>query len=197
MDLFFSRRIPHFTHVVLVESGPRQLFDDFIGDLYRLHGDHIQLDLVTCYSGQPATFRASNGHIFRIQDYPGWDGAKRLALTLRHRQASVLGIICAGVPVMSKWKWMLAAALRAKVFAMNENGDYFWLDYSNTKTMLHFAAFRAGMTGDNSVWLPLRAAVYPFAMLYFALFAVWMHTRRALRRRFKSSSNTPYRGAVS
>lgn len=181
MDLFFSRRIPNLAQVVLVESGPRPLFDGFVGSLYEIHGEHIRIDLVTCYTGHPAGFRESNGDIFRIQDYRGWEGAKRLVEVLRGRGPSVLGIICAGVPVMAKWKWLLLASLRAKVFVMNENGDYFWVDYSNWKIILHFMAFRAGMSGDNGVWLPLRMLVFPFGLAYFAAYAAWLHGRRWIR----------------
>jgi hypothetical protein len=188
LDLFFSRRIPHFTNVVLVESGPRHLFDQFIGDLYSLHGQNIRVDLVTCFAGKPETFRETNGKVYRVRDYGGWQGAKSLALELRGNRTSVLGIICAGVPVMAKWKWMLAAALRAKVFVMNENGDYFWVDYSNWKVMLHFMAFRAGMTGDNSIWLPLRLAVFPFGIAAFALFAAWIHLRMWMRHKLRGQT---------
>lgn len=181
MDLFFSRRIPNLTKVVLVESGPRPLFDGFVGDLYEMHGQNIQIDLVTCYTGHPQGFRQQNGAIYRVQDYRGWDGAKQLARLLRSKGPSVLGIICAGVPVMAKWKWLLLVALRAKVFVMNENGDYFWVDYSNWKVILHFMAFRAGMAGDNGIWLPLRMLVFPFGLAYFAAYAAWLHGRKWLR----------------
>ena len=181
MDLFFSRRIPHLTNVVLVESGPRPLYDDFDGSLYEIHGQNIRIDLVTCYAGRPRGFREANGAIYRVQDYRGWDGAKRLALELRKGCPSTLGIICAGVPVMGKWKWLLLAALKSKVFVMNENGDYFWIDYSNWNTILHFMAFRAGMSGDNSIWLPLRVLAFPFGIAYFAAYAAWLHGRRWMR----------------
>ncbi len=166
---------------MLVESGPRPLFDGFVGRLYDTNGQNIQIDLVTCYTGHPEGFRESNGSVYRIQDYRGWEGAKRLATGLRAKGPSVLGIICAGVPVMAKWKWLLLAALRSKVFVMNENGDYFWVDYSNWRIILHFMAFRAGMTGEDGVWLPLRMLLFPFGLAYFAAYAAWMHSRRWMR----------------
>lgn len=181
MDLFFSRRIPEFTNLVLVESGPRDLFDEYIGHLYKQHGQDIRIDLVTCYAGQPAGFRESNGKVYRVQDYRGWEGARRLAQELRAQQPTVLGIICAGVPVMAKWKWHLAAVLKAKVFVMNENGDYFYVDYSNWNVMLHFMAFRAGMSGEGGVWMPLRMLVFPFGMAFFGAYAAWLHGRRWIR----------------
>lgn len=157
------------------------LFDGFAGNLYEIHGDDIRVDLVTCYSGLPEGFREPNGKVFRIKDYRGWDGAKRLLAEVRQGRPVVLGIICAGVPVMSKWKWLLLAALPAKVFVMNENGDYFWVDYSNWKVIAHFMAFRAGMSGDNGIWLPLRMLVFPFGLAYFAAYAAWLHSRRWIR----------------
>jgi hypothetical protein len=183
LDLFFSKRIPHLDRVVLVESGPRRLFDGFVGDLYRIHGEHIRVDLVTCFGGTPEGFREANGKVYRVRDYPGWEGAKRMALELRASGPTVLGIICAGVPVMMKWKWMLALALRSKVFILNENQDYFWVDYSQWKTIWHFAAFRAGLTGANSVLLPVRLLLYPFGMGLLAGYALWMHGRRWMRLR--------------
>ena len=167
--------------MVLVESGPRPLYDGFVGNLYGLHGQLAEIDLVTCYTGHPQGFREDQGKVYRIQDYRGWEGAKRLAAELRAKNPSTLGIICAGVPVMAKWKWLLLAALPAKVFVMNENGDYFWVDYSNWKLILHFMAVRAGMSGDNGIWLPLRMLVFPFGMAYFAAYAAWMHGRRWMR----------------
>ena len=185
MDLFFSQRIPHLNRVVLVESGPRRLFDGFVGDLYKIHGEDIRIDLVTCYAGLPDGYRPQQGKVFRVQDYRGWDGARQLATDCRSWGPTTLGIICAGLPVMSKWKWLLAVALRAKVFVLNENGDYFWIDYSNWKTIGHFMAFRAGMTGANSVLLPLRLVAYPFGMSMLAGYAAWMHGRRWLRLKLR------------
>ncbi|WP_031500682.1 hypothetical protein [Bryobacter aggregatus] len=181
MQLFFSKSIPDLTNVVLVESGPRSLYDNYIGHLYEQYGDQIRINLVTCYAGKPEGFRESNGKIYRVQDYRGWDGAKRMAEELRTQGPTILGILCAGVPVMSKWKWLLTAALPSKVFVMNENGDYFWADYTNWKIILHFMAFRAGMSGEGGVWLPLRMLVFPFGMAYFAAYAAWLHGRRWLR----------------
>lgn len=169
---------------MLVESGPRHLFNHMIPALYREHGEHIRIDLVTCYAGLPEAFRPQQGRVYRIQDYRGWDGAKKLAMDLRSQRAPVLGIICAGVPIMSKWKWLLTAVMPSKLFVMNENGDFFWVDYSNWRLILHFMAFRAGMTEDNGVLLPVRALIYPFGMFGLALYALGMHGRRWVRNQF-------------
>lgn len=188
MKLFFRTRIPDHDYLVLVESGPRHLLENLIPKLYREHGEGIRIDLVTCYAGLPAGFRPEQGRVYRTQDFRGWEGAKKVAKDLAYQRAPVLGIICAGVPVMSKWKWLLAATMPSKLFVLNENGDYFWVDYSNWRLILHFMAFRAGMTEDNSVLLPLRALLYPFGMLYLALYAVGMHARRWSRNPWRRRS---------
>ena len=57
----------------------------------------------------------------------------------------------AQLPIMTKWKWVLVQPrLPAKVFVINENGDYFWLDRGHSRAILHFALFRAGLTGSGA-----------------------------------------------
>lgn len=184
MDLFFSQRIPNLDRVVLVESGSRQLFDAFVGDLYTIHGEHIRVDLVTCFSGVPLGFRPQNGNVYRVRDYPGLSGAKRLAGELRQRGPTVLGIISSDEAILLRWKWWLMLTLRSKVFVLNENGDYFWVDYSNWKTILHFVAFRLGLSGANGVLLIARMLLFPFVLAFLLTYAAWMHGRRWWRLRF-------------
>jgi hypothetical protein len=184
LDLFFSQRIPHLDRVVLVESGSRQLFNGFVGDLYKIHGEHIRIDLVTCFSGLPDGFRPENGKVYRVRDYPGFNGAKRLAKELRQRGPTVLGIISSAEPILMRWKWWLMLTLRSKVFVLNENGDYFWVDYSKWKTILHFVAFRLGLSGANGVLLLGRMLLFPFVLAVLAAYAAWMHGRRWLRLQF-------------
>ena len=37
---------------------------------------------------------------------------------------------------MTKWKWLIALRIPAKVFIVNENGDYFWLHRDNAALIL-------------------------------------------------------------
>ena len=75
----------------------------------------------------------------------------------------------------------LAARLPAKVFVINENGDYFWLDRGQWRTILHFALFRAGLTGSGAVRTLARVVLFPFSLLYLILYAITVHFRRSLR----------------
>jgi len=82
---------------------------------------------------------------------------------------------------MTKWKWVLAARLPAKIFILNENGDYFWLDRGHLKHIRHFILFRAGLTGSGAIRTIARLVSFPFTLLYLILYAVTVHLRRKLR----------------
>jgi hypothetical protein len=175
---FFSRGNPPFTRVLLVESGSRRLFDDLIPGLRETYGEQIEIDLVTCFAGVPEGFR---GTAYRVTEYQGPAGRKRLYAELAARGYPILGLICAGEPIMTKWKWMLAARLPAKIFVLNENADYFWLDWGHWRVMLHFALFRAGLTGAAAVPTIARLLFFPVTLVYLILYAGVVHLRRRIR----------------
>ena len=66
--IFFRRYIPPFTRVLLVESGSRGSFDTLIPLLNQIHGEAMELDLVTCHQTTPVGFR---GRVYRVEDYSG------------------------------------------------------------------------------------------------------------------------------
>jgi hypothetical protein len=175
---FFSRGNPPFTKVLLVESGSRRLFDDLIAGLYNCYGDQLQIDLVTCFAGVPEGFR---GEVFRVADYSGPAGRARLYAELTARNYPIAGIICSGESIMTKWKWALAWKLPVKVFILNENGDYFWFDWSHWRMMLHFALYRAGLTGAGAIPTIARLVFFPVTLTYLLLYAAFVHLRRRLR----------------
>ena len=179
MRHFFSRHQPEFTRVLLVESGSRRLFDSLIPSLYKFYGDRLEIDLVTCFAGVPEGFR---GTVYRVTDYSGRAGRKRLYAELAGRGYAVCGIICSGESIMTKWKWALAAQVPAKIFALNENGDYFWVDWSQWRVMLHFALFRAGLTGAAAIPTIARLVFFPVSLGYLLAYAAFVHLRRKLRR---------------
>lgn len=166
--------------MLLVESGSREVAESVLPVLRRNHGDSLRIDIVTCYAGLPKGC-APDAAIFHVSDYPGRAGFKRLCGELLARRHPVLGIICSGEPIMTRWKWALAARLPAKVFIINENGDYFWLDYSNWRIIAYFAALRAGLAGPGALRSLARLALFPFTLLYLLLYAAGVHLRRAAR----------------
>ena len=164
-----------------MESGSRQLFEDLLPGLYEIYGEQMQLDLVTCYAGLPRSFRESQGTVYRTGEYTGAAGRKRFYSLLHGQGYDVVGIICAAEPIMTKWKWMLAWKVPAKLFILNENGDYFWVDRSQWKTVRHFLLFRAGLSGAGAVATLFRLAMFPLTLIYLLLFAATVHLRRKER----------------
>lgn len=164
----------------MVESGSRYLVEDMLCGLYDLY-PQMRFDLLTCYAGLPKTFRQDRGDVFRVTDYPGGAGRSQLYQLLKARHYTVLGIVCAGEPIMTKWKWVTVAHIPAKLFILNENGDYFWVDYSNWKTIKHFVLFRAGLAGAGAVRTLTRLLLFPFTLAFLLLYAGTVHLRRKLR----------------
>ena len=177
MRYFFSRRVPPFARVLLVESGSRRLLEKLLPHFYA-HYDPAMLDLMTCFSTDPQSFVPERGRIFRTQDFSRRD----LARQLRARRYSVLGIICSGEPMLAKYKWALAGMLPAKLLIINENGDYFWVDRGNLRVMRGFIAHRGGFSGAGLGRTIARFLIFPFTLAYLLLFAAGIHIRRQLRR---------------
>jgi hypothetical protein len=168
--------------VLLIESGRRDLFEDLLTGLYSVH-PNMTADLLTCYAGVPEKFRMDRGGVYRVTDYPNRGSRKKLYRLLDANRYTVVGIICSAEPIMTKWKWVLAARLPGKVFILNENGDYFWLDRGHLSNVRHFILFRAGLTGAGAIRTLARLALFPFTLLYLILFAASIHLLRRLRGR--------------
>ena len=180
MRHFFTKAIPPFSRVLLIESGSRDLFEHLLPILYQNHPE-MRCDLVTCYAGAPQNFRTEQGSLYRVTDYPDSPSRQRLYAELGRNRYVVLGIICSAEAIMTKWKWMLGARLPGKVFVVNENGDYFWLDHGNLPAIRYFILFRAGLTGAGAVRTLARVVLFPFTLLYLILYALTVHLRRTLR----------------
>lgn len=174
--------MPEATSILLVESGSRGLLEGLIPSLRETWGDEIFIDLVTCFAKLPQGFQPENTRMYRVSNYRGREGRGRLYRELAQNRYSLLGIICSGEPLMTKWKWVLALRIPAKIFVINENGDYFWLDRGHLPTISEFVFFRSGLAGAGAVRTLARAISFPFTFLYLLIYATTVHARRALRR---------------
>lgn len=177
MRYFLSRRIPHFTRVLLVESGSRGVSERLLPVLIEKWRE-IEIDLVTCYPGEPPGFR---GRVYRVTDYRGRAERKRLYRELAARRYGLTGILCSGDPIMTKWKWVLAARLRSKIFVVNENADFFWLDRGHWRNALRMAQTRTGITGTAGIPALAQWLFFPVTLVYLLLFAGAVHIRRKVR----------------
>lgn len=180
MKGFFSRGTPPLERVLFVESGSRDLVEELLPGLYKQYGEKLQVDLVTCYAGTPKALR-DNAVVYRVTDFPNREARKGLYRELAARNYGVIGIMCTDEPIMTKWKWALAYQIPAKLFVLNENGDYFWVQWSEWSTIKHFVLFRAGLAGAGAVRTLARIVLFPFSVLYLALWAAQAHLRRRAR----------------
>ena len=179
MRYFFRRHLPPCSRILLIESGSRHLIEGVVPLLRGGFGEALEIDLLTCYPGTP---RGCDGQIFRVADYGGGAaGRGRLLAELAARDYRMAGIICSAEPIMTKWKWWLAAHSESKIFILNENGDYFWFDWERRRTILQFAAYRAGLTGSAAVPALVRFFLFPLTLAYLILYACTVHLRRRLR----------------
>lgn len=143
--------------------------------------------MVTCYGGALKTLNAENSRMYNVADYPGPAGRTQLLAELLTRDYTVATIICSAEPIMTKWKWWLAWKLPLKVLVLNENNDFFWIDRTQWKTLIHFAFARAGLTGASALPTIGRLMLFPLSLTYLILFAGWVHMKRALRLAFVKS----------
>jgi len=173
---FLRRGQPPVSRILLVESGSRHLIERALPSLRRTHGE-VPIDLVTCYTGAPQGIQ----EVHRVADHRGPSGRHKLYAALADRRYSLMGIVCSAEPIMTKWKWALAAHLPAKVFIINENADYFWFDRGHWREILHFVLFRAGLTGAGAARTLGRLLLFPFTLLYLLLYVSAVHLRRAFR----------------
>ncbi len=162
----------------MIESGPREVIERVIHHLRNQFGQDVEMDLVTCYAGEPAEFR---GRIFNVNDYGGAAGRNALRADLAQRKYSAAGVVCAAVPIMTKWKWWLAYQVPAKIFIINENADYFWLDRAHISQLRRFASHRMGITGSAAVPSLVRLVFFPVTLTYLLLYAGTVHLRRRIR----------------
>ena len=177
MRYFLSRRIPPFTRVLLVESGSRKVSERLLSVLNEKWRE-IEIDLVTCYLGEPEGF---HGRVYRVTDYTGPSERKRLYRELAARQYGLTGILCSADPIMTKWKWVLAARLRSKVFVVNENADFFWLDRGHWRNALLMARTRTGIIGSAGIPALAQWLFFPVTLIYLLLFAGVVHLKRKVR----------------
>jgi hypothetical protein len=173
-----THEVPTCTRILLIESGSRHLYDRIIPRFHEAYGEDLVIDLVTCYAGVPHWLNEATSKVYRVSDFQGSDGRRRLVAELRSNGYQVAGIVCSAEPIMTKWKWMLAARVPAKLFIANENGDYLWVDRVHRGIIRRFVFYRLGLTGANAVTTLASMLLFPFTVLYLLLYAAAVHLRR-------------------
>ncbi|MEO8098779.1 MAG: hypothetical protein ABI811_13840 [Acidobacteriota bacterium] len=178
MRHFFSRKIPPTRRILLVESGSRSVIERLLPPLKGVFGAELEIDLVTCYVGEPEGFA---GRVFNVNEYGGPAGRDQLLADLNAREYELAGVLCTAEPIMTKWKWWLSWKMPVKVFVVNENADFFWLDWSHFGVVWNFALERAGLTGAAAAPALARLAFLPVTFAFLLAYAGAVHFRRRLR----------------
>lgn len=184
MRYFWDLRENKWERTLLIESGSRHLIDDLIPALQAQLGER-RFDLVTCFAGAPKNL-PEGSRIFRANECGTKEKRAAMIAEIASQGYSTMGMICSNEPVMTKWKWMIAWKTPAKLFILNENGDYFWFDRSNFATIQHFILFRMGLTGAGAIRTIARLMFFPFSVLYLLLYAFAAHSLRALRLKLQT-----------
>ncbi|MCU0245511.1 MAG: hypothetical protein MUC42_02995 [Bryobacter sp.] len=184
MRHFFSQQLPPFEKVLFVESGGRHLVEKLLS----YTGHPLRFDLFTCYAGAPKGLDPKFSAIYLATDYPDWEARKKLTAEFRANRYDTIGIICSGEPILTRWKWLLAATIPAKLLILNENGDFFYADYTKLNTIRQFMLYRAGLSGAGAILTPARLLVFPFTLAVLAVFALRVHLKRQILLRRKANA---------
>jgi hypothetical protein len=181
-----SQAEPTGSRILLIESGSREILERVIAHLKSGWGEGMTIDLVTCYAGLPAGIEQGS-KIYHVADYATPELRGRMLEEMRSRDYAYAGMICAAEPVMNKWKWWLAAKVPAKFLIINENGDYFWINRKNARTIRRFLMVRMGLAGAGALRTTGRLLIFPFAVIYLLIYAGFAHLGRFFRVRLFQS----------
>jgi hypothetical protein len=183
MRYFLSRSQPASSKILLIESGSRSLIEGLLPHLRSVWQDP-PIDLVTCYGGVPDGL-APDAKVYRVTDCNCPEDRRRLIRTICEGNYGLTGIICSGEPIMTRWKWIIAARVPAKVFVLNENGDYFWLNRTQSGSIRQFCMARMGLTGAAGIRTIGRILIFPFSLAFLVIYAISAHSGRIMRSVFE------------
>ena len=174
MKGFFQSEVPKPRDILLFESGSQNISARALASLRHTFTD-ARLHLVTCWpEAPPGPF----ARVFRVRDYPSRLDKLHLLGLFRKEPPDVLVIVCSGEPIMYAWKMLALLRVPAKTVIVNENGDYFWLDFNNRRALRQFLQSRWAITRTAYLLTVLRAIAFPFIVLYLIANAGYVYTRR-------------------
>ena len=174
MKGFFNNAVPPARDILLIESGSQHVLVRALGGIRQVFPE-ARLHLITCWPDPP---QGSFASVLRVRDYPGRRAKLRLLTSFRRKPSDVLAVVCSKEPVMYAWKMMALLLVPAKTLIINENGDFFWLDWHNRRTLRRFLQTRWGIVHREFLLTLLRAMAFPLTVLFLLATAAWLYARR-------------------
>ena len=177
MKYFFRRKVPQAADVLLIESGSPDVRRRALEKVLKIFPG-VRYHLCTCHPVPPSGEFAS---VFSVTDYPSDWEKLRLLFSFRRKRWEVLVILCTGEPILWRWKVLAALLLPAKVLVVNENADFFWLDWGSRKALRGFLGFRWKGNLDDLSRTLLRALAFPLTLFFLLCTAGFLYARRMWR----------------
>ena len=175
-----SRWTPKLKRVLVIESGSRLAACQFLNELYGLP-ENEQVDVLTCYATPPDSFDGVRGRVLFTHQAQGGSARTELFRMLAKSQYSAVCVLCTGDSIMTKWKWMTALRVPAKVLIVNENADSFWLDRGHLRNVRDMLIERSGAREMTPLRSLGQILAFPAVLTILLTFAAYMKTRRILR----------------
>lgn len=173
---------PSFERILVIESGPRKIADTFLQHLYEVQGSR-HVDLLTCYPGAPKSFDAQCGAVYSVHHPDAKSDRSLFIRRLLAKQYTVVAILCTGDSILTKWKWVIALRTKAKLLVVNEFDGFFLVDRKHLRPAKMMLWIRLGLHQQVKLHLLGELLLVPFSIGYLALYAGWVHARRAVRWR--------------
>ena len=101
-----------------------------------------------------------------------------MLFSFRRKKWEVLVILCTGEPILWRWKTLGMLLLPAKVLVVNENADFFWLDWGNRQALRRFLGIRWGGNLVDTSHTLLRACAFPLTLFILLCTAGFLYTHR-------------------
>ena len=164
--------------VLLVESGSRSVMERAYARMRPIFS-RARFELCTCFPGVPAP--GGFERVYRVTEAPDVASKWKMLLAMRRSRASVAGLLFTRESVLLRWKLLLMFFLPSKLLVVNENGDFFWLDWSNRASILRFLGARMDVEGAELLRTAFRLLLLPFVFLLLACYALFAYLGRWLR----------------
>ncbi|MCZ2156987.1 MAG: hypothetical protein LC114_24340 [Bryobacterales bacterium] len=184
MRCIFRNPSSEMNPVLLVESGPRELSLRFLPILRKVCGKSVGVDVFSCLPPPEGNTALGIRDFYRSQDFQKRTERTDLIRKLRANRYQVIVLLCANSPLLSRWKWVLALRLPAKVLIANENADCFWLDAAHWRPAKSMLAERFGLRGSGFLKLFAQLLLFPWVLLYLIAFALVVNALSRLRPLF-------------